>query len=157
MDSQAIKNIITEFLDKLTLEYSDVTIEDDEIHPVFVVHSSDSSKMIGMKGENLRAVNYIVKRIVEKKLGYDHPSFLVDVNGYQQKRNEEIRTKAKMLIERVRNFKTSVEMEPMNAYERMLVHSLVTDDPEIETESIGEGKVKTLVIKYKEVTDVNGF
>jgi len=151
MNTEQIKVIIIECLEKLTLEFESVALEEDDIHPVFVIQTTDSKKLIGNRGENLRAFNYIVKRIVERRLTIERPSFLIDVNGYQQQRNNEIRKTAGILIERVRTFKTSTEMEPMNAYERMIVHSLVADDPEIETESFGEGRVKRLVIRYKEV------
>ena len=150
MNNEQIQQIIIECLEKLTLDFESVSLEEDAIHPIFVVQTEDSKKLIGNRGENLRSFNYIVKRIVEKRLSLERPSFLIDVNGYQQHRNDEIRKTAGILIERVRTFKTSTEMEPMNAYERMIVHSLVADDPEIETESYGEGRVKRLVIRYKE-------
>ena len=152
MDTQAIKTLIQECLDKLTLEYESVSVEADDLHTLFVIQTPDSKKLIGNRGENLRAFNYIVKRIVEKKFEIERPNFLIDVNVYQQQRNDEIRKKATMLIERVRSFKSSSEMDDMNAYERMIVHSMVADDPEIETESIGEGRVKKLIIRYTENT-----
>ena len=151
MDTRAVQTIIQELLEKLTLEVESVTVSEDAIHPVFSIKTEDAKKLIGNRGENLRAFNYIIKRIVEKKLDIEHPWFLVDVNGYQQDRNDEVRKKAKILIERVRNFKTTAQMDDLNAYERMLVHSMVAEDPEIETESLGEGRIKPLVIKYKEV------
>lgn len=151
IDTTKVRDIIQEFLEKLTLDVEDVNYVADALHPIFSIKTQDAKKLIGVHGDNLRSLNFIVKRIVERRLGVEHPSFLIDVNHYQQDRNEEIRRKAKVLIERVRSFKTTAELEPLNAYERMLVHTMVADDPEIETESIGEGRVKTVRISYTEV------
>lgn len=144
-----MQSIIKECLEKLTLEVEEVNYIADATHPIFSVKTPDAKKLIGVHGDNLRAFNFIVKRIVERRLNLENPSFLIDVNHYQQDRNEEIRKKAKMLIERVRTFKSSIEMDPLNAYERMLVHSMVADDPEITTESEGTGPVKRITIRYQ--------
>lgn len=150
MQTTEIQSIIKELLDTLTLEYESVEVKEDSMHEVFLIQTKDSQKLIGNRGENLRAFNYIAKRIAERKLGIERPTFLIDVNGYQEMRNDEIRKTAEILIGRVRSFKTEQEMNDLNSYERMLVHSMVSDDPEIETESFGTGKTKRLVIRYKE-------
>ena len=153
METQKIQDIIRTLLGTLTVEVEDISYIADALHPIFSVKTPDAKKLIGTKGENLRALNYLVKRLAEKQLGMERPTFLVDVNHYQQQRNEEVRRKAKILIERARAFKTSAEFGPLNAYERMVVHSMVADDPQITTESIGEGRVKTIVIRYVEEVD----
>ena len=150
MDTQKILTIIQECLEKLTIDDATVEVSEGGLHPVFNIKTEDSKKLIGNHGDNLRALNYIVKRIVEKRLALERPNFLLDVNGYQESHNDEIRKKAQMLIERARTFKTSAEMEPMNAYERMIVHSMAAETTDIETESLGEGRTKRLVIRYKE-------
>jgi spoIIIJ-associated protein len=74
----------------------------------------------------------------------------VDVNEYQKKHIEEIRSKARILAERARYFKSSVDMEPMSAYERMIIHSEFASSPDISTESIGKGKDRHVVLRYTE-------
>ena len=74
--------------------------------------------------------------------------FTIDVNNYQEKKNEDIKNKATMMAERARFFKNNVEMIPMNPYERMIVHSLFTASEDIETESTGKGRERRVVIKY---------
>jgi spoIIIJ-associated protein len=54
-----------------------------------------------------------------------------------------------MLAQRARLFKHDVEMSPMNPYERLVVHELFAEDPEIVTESAGEGKFRHIVLKYR--------
>lgn len=150
MNTASVQKLIEEFLKKLSIEDAEVHYIADATHPIFSVTTGEAKKLIGTQGETLRALNYLIKRIVEKREHIEHVSFLVDINNYQQERNDELRKKAKMLIERVRSFKTSVELEPMNAYERMLVHSMVADDPEIETESDGTGPLKKITIRYRQ-------
>jgi spoIIIJ-associated protein len=60
-----------------------------------------------------------------------------------------VRQNARPLAQRARLFKHDVEMAPMSAYERLVVHELFSEDPEIKTESAGEGKFRHIVLKYK--------
>jgi predicted RNA-binding protein Jag len=55
-----------------------------------------------------------------------------------------------MLAERARYFKSSIEMDPMSSYERMIVHAEFTETPDIATESAGFGKDRHVVLKYTE-------
>ena len=71
------------------------------------------------------------------------------MNGYQRKKVKVIQQQADLLAERARTFRANVEMQPLNAYERMLVHSLFSDVSDIETESTGVGKQRRIVFKYK--------
>jgi spoIIIJ-associated protein len=127
-----------------------VTIDEKTSSPRFVIATPDSSILIGEHGARLLAINHLMKRIVEKKFPGEHHSFMVDVNDYQKKQVEDIRTKAHMLAERARYFKSSVEMDPMSSYERMIVHAEFTMTPDIMTESSGFGKERHLVLKYTE-------
>lgn len=144
-----VLKIVELFLKKLTIDVEEVEIIDTEVHSIFSVKTADSRILIGNRGENLRSLNHIIKKIVEKELGEEATEFLVDINEYQSRKIKEIREKARMLGERARMFKYNVEMMPMNAYERMIVHSTFTDDPDIETESQGEGRFRRVIIKIK--------
>ncbi len=116
----------------------------------FAVATPESLLLIGEGGARLLALNHLMKRIVEKKFGADAPAFSVDVNGYQKKQIEEVRSKAHMLAERARYFKSTVEMDPMSSYERMIVHSEFADTPDIVTSSLGIGKERHVVLAYRE-------
>jgi spoIIIJ-associated protein len=129
-----------------------VTVEHDErikSHR-FVITTLDSAILIGENGTRLLALNHLVKRMVSDGEEENPTSFMIDVNDYQKKRMDDIRAKAHMLAERARYFKSSVEMEPMSSYERMLVHAEFTDTPDIVTESTGYGRDRKVVIKHTE-------
>ncbi|MDP6387992.1 MAG: R3H domain-containing nucleic acid-binding protein [Candidatus Pacebacteria bacterium] len=148
-----LKVITKDFLEKLTVEFESIEVLENDVHPTVLIKTSDSGVLIGNNGENLRALNHLVKKIVEKKLSGENPEnkiqFLLDVNGYHGKKMETLKNQAKILAERARMFKSSVEMSPMNAYERMIIHATFAKDSEIKTESEGEGKMRRVVLKYK--------
>lgn len=143
--------ITEDTLRRLSVDIEGIEVHEPDTHPRLVIRTPDSGILIGNRGETLRALQYLVKRIVEQKTGAgkDAPQFLLDVNGYQGKRLDEIRNHAGLLAERARMFHYDVEMSPMNAYERMIVHAMFAEDPEITTQSQGEGKFRRVVISCK--------
>jgi spoIIIJ-associated protein len=72
------------------------------------------------------------------------------VNGYHRRRIQELKNQAMILGGRAKMFKSNVEMNPMNAYERMIIHTMFAEDPEIVTQSEGVGKTRRVVLKYQE-------
>jgi spoIIIJ-associated protein len=130
-----------------------VAVDSIEVHTghrtVVKVTSPESAALIGENGESLRALNSIARRLIEAKHGAEAATFLIDVNEYHEAQMETVRQSARMLAQRARLFKHDVEMPPLSAYERLVVHELFADDPEIKTESAGEGKFRHIVLKYK--------
>jgi spoIIIJ-associated protein len=126
-------------------------IERNHMGPVFVIKSVDSGILIGPQGENLRSLNFLLKRMVSNTLKLESdPIFSIDVNDYRDATLRQLEHKAKMMADRAISFKTTVELEPMSSYERMFVHALFTDNQNIKTESVGMGKERHLTIKYIE-------
>ena len=150
MKKETIKKIIEDVLNKLTVSFDDIEVVDRDGSFVFMVRTQDVRSLIGSMGANLSAFNHVVKRVVDQKNDTDERiKFIIDVNNYQEHKNEEIKNKAVILASRVKSFKTNQEMDPMSSYERMLVHAVLADDDNIETESTGFGKDRRLVIKFK--------
>jgi len=142
--SQFVKNI----LDTLGVSVDSVEVSSGA-RTVVRVTSSESKLLIGANGEHLRALNSIARRLAEAKHGEEAANFLIDVNGYHEAELETVRQNARMLAQRARLFKHDVELPPMSPYERLVVHELFAEDPEIRTESAGEGKFRHIVLKYK--------
>ncbi len=158
MDKEGTKKILEEVLEKMGIAWSEITVSEAGDTTRFCVKTEESNLLIGDKGSSLLALNSLVKKIAEKKSRETNKEeneketrFFVDVNDYREKKTEELKNKALMLAERARAFKTEVEMEPMSSYERMVVHSLFTDSPDIKTESRGEGRERRVIIKPKEL------
>ncbi len=151
MEHERIKKNIEEMLKLMNLSVESVQLVTpaESSHHRFQIFTSDSAILIGQNGENLEALNYLLRRIVLKSSSIAGPAkFTVDVNGYYDKSLENVKAKAKVMLDRARSFKIDIEMEPMSSYERMLVHSYLENEKDIKTESKGEGKTRRVVIKY---------
>ena len=157
MDQQALKDFVSQLLTALGYPAERVEVlagAGRSSRTVVSVNSPDSKQLIGPHGEHLRALNTVARRLVEAKHGEEAATFLIDVNDYHEAQMESVRANARMLAQRARLFKHDVEMSPMSPYERLVVHELFSEDPEIQTESVGEGKFRHIVLKYKTNTRV---
>jgi spoIIIJ-associated protein len=128
---------------------------------IFSIKVEDPRPLIGAHGDTIHALDYLVKKIVENKIrpatrrGDDgprdreeEPRFLVDVNDYRIQKIKDLQAKALMMAERARSFQYDVEMSPMSAYERLIVHTTLQGAPNVKTESQGEGRSRRVVIRY---------
>ena len=149
MDSDSLKQIVQTLLSPLGVDIDSITVGGTH-RTVVAIASPDSDLLIGPDGDTLRAINTIAKRLVEAKYGAEKTTFVIDVNDYLESQLEGVRTTARQLAQRVRLFKHDVDLEPMSPYERLVVHELFAEDPQIGTESAGEGKFRHIVLKYKE-------
>ncbi len=152
MTKDEIKKIIEEFLEKTTfhIDRIDVETKEDDGSVWFVVRSNDSKLFIGKNGETLEAFNHIFRKLVESR-ATETPlpfSVLLDVNDYQKKKTENIKQIAHMMAERARFYKASVNIDPMNAFERRIIHTFLESYKDIKTESEGDGPTRHVVIKY---------
>jgi len=147
MDSEALKDFVAALLDALDVSFESITVTSGH-RTVVAVASPESARLIGPGGEHLRALTLLARRMVESKNGEEAATFLIDVNGHQEALLEGVRQQARMLAQRARLFKHDVELSPMSPYERLVVHELFAEDPEIKTESAGEGKFRHIVLKY---------
>lgn len=152
MKPESIKDLLEEVLRRLGVKYEEIVVFTETSIPKFVIKSSESGMLIGTKGENLGALNHLLKRLVSKGSAENSEAvkFFVDVNDYQERLLEDLKTKIKIMSERAKSFKIDVELEPMSSYERMHVHSILEGTPNIKTESVGAGRERHVVIRYIE-------
>lgn len=152
MEKEEIKNFITELLSKINVTVKDVSIaEEDAKNTWFRVEVTEPHLFLNRDGEALSALNHLVRRVVEGKStepAKDDSSFFIDINGYQKGKIDSLHTVAHMMAERARYFKSSVEVDPMSAFERRIVHEFLADATDLKTESEGMGPNRRVVIKY---------
>jgi spoIIIJ-associated protein len=149
MDPELLRSSMHEFLALLDVGAESVTITGGTgRRTVVAISAPDAHVLIGPNGEHLRAMNILAHKIVEQRHGEEAANFLIDINNYHEAQMEKVRDNARMLPQRARLFKHDVEMSPMSPYERLVVHELFAEDPEIKTESAGEGKFRHIVLKY---------
>ncbi len=149
MDVSNLKDFVSSLLSSLGFDSEEVSVTTGH-RTIAAVSSKNSKELIGPNGEHLRALNTIARRMAETRHGEEGASFLIDVNGYYEEKMEAVRQNARVLAQRARLFKHDVEMGPMSAYERLVVHELFSEDPDIQTESQGEGKFRHIILKYKQ-------
>lgn len=144
-----IKILLEEILDKLTIDAQINIIESVEC-PQFIVRTQEAGILIGEKGQNLLALNHLIKKIAEKEFerkNLEKIQFFLDINDYQAKRIEELKNLARITAQRVRYFKKEIEMEPMTAYERRIIHAFLAESPDVTTQSVGEGINRRIIVK----------
>ena len=150
IDKESVAKLIRELVEKAGYTIDALDISDIAGHTLFTLRTKDSGALIGARGETLQALNHLVKKFLETSAeGAEEFRFVVDVNGYHLKHIKMLEAQAKILAERARTFKYDIEMSPMPAYDRLIVHSALQGAPDIGTESFGEGKLRHIVIKYK--------
>ncbi len=97
----------------------------------------------------LMSLDHLVN-LIGKKMGL--PSYIVDLNFYRKERERLIVELARAAAHKAMVTKTDIELPPMNAYERRLVHVEITTHPELKTESTGDGRDRHIVIKHLAVS-----
>ena len=123
----------------------DVTVDHDgAVHAD--VHGGDAGRLIGKGGRTLAALEYLANAVVNKVEGEAPVRVNLDVGGYKRRRDERLRQVAQRAAARVRKSGTPVELEPMSAAERRVVHMALADDPGVESESTGEGRDRRVVV-----------
>lgn len=110
--------------------------------------SSNSSVLIGKKGAHLDAIQ-LLTNVVATKLGYGDVCVVVDTENYRVRREESLVHLAYNIADKVHQTKRSVLLEPMNSYERRIIHTTLGDIPDIETLSEGNGAYKRVRIMLK--------
>ncbi len=116
---------------------------------VIDISGEDLGMLIGRRGESLMAFQYVVNLIMTRRFP-GRGSVTIDVEQYRRRREDQVVTLAERMAERVRDIGDSITLEPMSAAERRLVHLALVDDPDVETNSIGEGDSRKVVISLLE-------
>ena len=110
------------------------------------VKTDDSGRLIGRQGQTLSDLQYITNRMLFQQ-DASSPKIMVDVGGYRAQAREALVKKAKEAAEKVRRWGDVVELEPLNAFDRRIIHQALKDDPNIETHSVEvEGTDKKAIL-----------
>ncbi|OGN16279.1 MAG: hypothetical protein A3C88_00635 [Candidatus Yanofskybacteria bacterium RIFCSPHIGHO2_02_FULL_50_12] len=111
------------------------------------IYTPDNAKfLIGRNGQNLQALEHIVRAICSKGASPGH-TILIDVNDYRKLRATRVLEVAKQAVLRVRNSRRAEALMPMSAYERRVVHTELASLPDVATESIGQEPQRRIIIK----------
>ena len=110
------------------------------------VKTEDSGRLIGRQGQTLSDLQYVLNRLLFQQ-DKEAPKAMVDVAGYRAQAREALVKKAKDAAEKVHRWGDVVELEPMTAFDRRIIHQALKDDATIETQSVPvEGTDKKAIL-----------
>ena len=148
----AVKNVeefLKEFLNKLEkdekIEYS---IKADKSGVYVNINDKNLGYLIGYRGETLYALQNVLSAIAGKKIENKVRVFL-DIESYRTKREKTLEELAEKISKTVIKTKKSITLEPMQAYERKIIHSKLQNNELVTTKSIGEEPRRRVVISFK--------
>ncbi|HHU63466.1 MAG TPA: protein jag [Clostridiales bacterium] len=141
------KNFITKIFDKMNVQV-DIEVEEDDDNVRIDLRGENMGLLIGHRGETLDSLQYLTSLVVNKgKENYKR--ILLDTENYRQKREKALERLAKRLAQKVKRTGRRVVLEPMNPYERRILHSTLQDHPHVVTYSEGEEPYRKVVITLK--------
>jgi spoIIIJ-associated protein len=154
-DEAVVKEIVKELLSLMGVAAdvvavdnpSSVALTPEDPPTIFIdVLGRDLGMLIGRRGENLAQLQYMVNLLANRKLG-DWTRVIVDVEGYRSRREESLVGLAERVARQVARSRRPIVLEPMPPNERRIVHLTLRSNPEVTTESNGEGPNRRITVQ----------
>lgn len=145
-----ITNFIKEYVktigSKMNLDIKLEVRESDDIFSVTMV-SNNNPILIGKDGRTINSMQLLMRQALQNQTGMDIKVNL-DASNYKAKKVKKFEFEIKNIVREVQKTKTDAKLDPMNSYQRRIVHSLISNFSNVETESVGEEPNRCVVIKY---------
>ena len=145
----AASKFLTQVFDQMNLKVN-LDIKYDELESKLDIDLSgeDMGVLIGKRGQTLDSLQYLVSLVVNKN-SETYVKVKVDTENYRERRKETLENLAKNIAYKVKRTKKAVSLEPMNPYERRIIHSALQNDRYVETHSEGEEPYRRVVVTIK--------
>lgn len=153
MKQMSLEEIVRKFLGdvfeamKLEVEMN-ISVNDENRYVDIELSGTEMGILIGKRGQTLDSLQYLVSLVVNKECD-NYFRVKMDTENYRQRRRETLENLAKNLAFKVKRTRRSVSLEPMNPYERRVIHSTLQNDRNVTTKSEGEEPFRHVVISYK--------
>jgi len=145
---QKLIEFITQMIEKMGYSVKAMISYREDKKIGIKLESSNSSILIGRKGKNLDALQ-LLANIYAGRLGHEEVRIILDTENYRIRREESLVRLAYTTADKVRSTRNSILLEPMNPFERRLIHTTLNDIPDVETKSEGDGLYKQVRVIYK--------
>ncbi|MBI4035660.1 KH domain-containing protein [Candidatus Daviesbacteria bacterium] len=144
---QQLSDILDNLLGMLLLEGSyDIEEKDDNF--LVSIETKDAGRLIGARGESLDSLQLLVNQMVSKKVGEDgYKRVVIDVMDWRKQKEEELVKSAQSWAKQVLESKQPLDLEPQSPWQRRIVHMTISGLDGVESESVGEGRDRHIVIK----------
>jgi spoIIIJ-associated protein len=156
---KTIESVATNFLRKVFVSMNlvveiKVDYNKEEGYVNIDLSGDDMGVLIGKRGQTLDSLQYLVSLVVNKESN-SYLKVKVDTENYRERRKETLENLAKNIAYKVKRTKHSVSLEPMNPFERRIIHSALQNDKYVETHSEGEEPYRRVVVTLKKYTKEN--
>ena len=122
----------------------------EEANELYVnIEGPDMGILIGKRGQTLDSLQYLCSLVINKDHKEDYLRVKLDTEDYRKRREQTLRSLAKNIAYKVKKSRKSVNLEPMNPYERRIIHSALQNDAQVATKSEGDDPFRHVVIYYK--------
>ncbi|MDL2236597.1 protein jag [Christensenellaceae bacterium OttesenSCG-928-K19] len=139
---------LNELFQKMGIDANSVTTANEDDKVKIVIEGKDTAVLIGRRGDTLDALQYLTGLVINRgKEGYR--KVMLDAENYRNKREVTLEKLAKRLANNVTKYGKPVSLEPMNPYERRILHATLQSNPRVETYSEGEEPYRHVVIRKK--------
>lgn len=142
---QYAKKYLEDLLSFFGLNTDVYATSDDEVIQLNVPSTHLNGFLIGQRGENMRSLQYLTSTALKNK-EYEHTRVNVDIAEYKKQRADRLRERAEEWVKQVRDSGEAMELQPMNAADRRVVHQLA-GEYSLNTESVGEDRDRHIVLK----------
>ncbi len=146
LEAVAAKEVTARVLELMGVTGAIETRRDDRLVTVNITSGESDGLLIGRKGETLAALQHVITRMVSRRLGGNMGQLRVDVAGYRDRRDEQLRDLARTLAERVQRTGRRAMTEPLPPAERRAVHRALESVTGVETHAAGSGLNKRVVL-----------
>lgn len=140
---EILKNIFS-----ITGEEVSYTIERKDNQINLIIKGEEMAHLIGYKGKTIEAFQSLLNSMLQRE-DEEFAKVFVEINDYKKKKEEKLRRLANKMAANCVKFRRPIRLEPMSAYERLIIHRELADRRDVETESIGEEPRRRVVIKRR--------
>ena len=150
---QSVEDVVKKFLNDvfgamdMTVNIEVSVNEEEETVNINVI-GDDMGLLIGKRGQTLDSLQYLIRLVVNKEFG-GYLKVKLDTENYRERRKETLESLAKNIAYKVKRTRKSVSLEPMNPYERRIIHSTLQNDKFVSTRSEGEEPFRHVVVFLK--------
>jgi spoIIIJ-associated protein len=141
------KKFILDLFSKMKVN-ADVLVEENDDSVLIKIEGDDIGIVIGRRGETLDSLQYLTSLVINKSKE-DYKRVVIDIENYRQKREDTLVKLANRLADRVMKYKKNITLEPMNPYERRVIHSSLQNHKYVQTYSIGDEPNRKVIITLK--------
>lgn len=141
------RKFLLDVFEKMKVD-AEILVEENDDSIFLNIQGEDIGIVIGRRGETLDSLQYLTSLVVNKSKE-EYKRVVIDIENYRQKREETLINLANRLAERVMKYKKNITLEPMNPYERRVIHASLQNHKYVETYSVGEEPNRKIIISLK--------